>query len=591
MTRTRRSLPALVALTTTLLLSACGGGGGGGGTRGNSVKVTTNPSAGSGGQTGQSERVTIYSSTGAQLTQRVVNLGSTPSTTTLAAPSGAYYVRVELNSAADFGGAVTGILQQTVVSGSTDLTIDVGPAAQSIRLTPTTLNLNTGQTMQLGVSGVDSNGNLTFLAPGSVSYTVVGVGVTVNENGLLTTSAVGTAVVTAHGANSLAATANVSVAEAGTTRSKWTVMVYLNAGNNLYPYAKPNVNQMERVAGNKDVRFVLQWKESGALYGMNNVDFDGTKRFLVKPDSGPDNGVVASQMVQDMGTNVDMGKASTLHDFVGWAKQHYPADHYVLIIWNHGNGWQRSRLAPPPVRAVSYDDQFNSFIDIWDLPTALADEHVDILSFDACLMQMLEIASDVKGVADYVATSEENTPGPGYPYHRVFKAFADNPNGTPRELSKGFVDGHVGYSLYQDLPVTQSVIDTSKVPAIETAIDNLAAALILERPQLGTAIPDVRSLCPKYADPNDGRYFYDLVDVCQRLQASSSVPADVKTAAGAVATAVTNAVVWNGATTRSSFSHGLAIDFSPSTGPEMDVYANLNLAKTTRWDDWLKIAP
>ena len=41
---------------------------------------------------------------------------------------------------------------------------------------------------------------------------------------------------------------------------------------------------------------------------------------------------------------------------------------------------------------------------------------VDVLAFDACLMQMAEVAYEVKDLADYVVGSEETEPGPGYPY-------------------------------------------------------------------------------------------------------------------------------------------------------------------------------
>jgi hypothetical protein len=557
--------------------------------------VSTNWNGGSGGVTGQSERITVFSSTGAQVSQQVVNLTGGTSVTTLSVPTGAYTVRVELNSAANFGGAVTGVLQTATTSGSSSLNIAVGATPQSIRVSPTTADLTVGSTLPLSVAGVDAGGNLTFLAPNSVTYTSTGDAVSVATTGVVTGATAGTSVVTVHGPNASVATSTINVQRAGVTRSKWTVMVFLNAANNLYPYATPNVNQMERVAYNSDVRFVVQWKESRDIFGLG-VHHNGTQRYLVKPDTGGDAGEIKSQLVQDLGTNTDMGSATTLHDFVAWTKENYPADRYVLIIWNHGNGWQRSPLVAPPVRAVSYDDQFNSYIDIWDLPSALQGEHVDILSFDACLMQMLEIASELKDSASYLASSEENTPGPGYPYDRIFKKFADSPNTDTRAISKAFVDGHVGYEPYQNLPITQSVIDSSKVTPVETALDALAGALLAERANITSVIPTIRSSMTKYASPNDGHFYYDLVDLCEHLKANAGIPASVKTAATAVIAAVgvqggPNAVVWNGFTSRSAFSRGIAIDFSPSTGGELSLYGNLNLAKTTRWDEWLKVAP
>lgn len=373
-------------------------------------------------------------------------------------------------------------------------------------------------------------------------------------------------------------------------RPKWTVMVFLNASNDLYPYALPNVRQMSQVAYNPDVQFVLQWKESVAVSG-NSVDFDGTRRYLVTPSTtagafGP------VKLIQDLGKGVDMGKAQTLKDFVAWTKTTYPADRYVCVVWNHGNGWQRLRKnQPPTTRGVSYDNEFNTFIDTWDLPTAFVGQPVDVISFDACLMQMLEVASDLTQSCSYIATSEENTPGPGYPYQRVFKAFADTPNLDTKALLNSFVTGHIGYPPYQTLPVTQSVIDVKKVAALESAVDQLANALIAEKSHLSTDIPKIRSAAQKYGDRGDGRNYYDLVDLCQRLQTDPGIPLDAQNAASSVVTAVNDAVVWEGHSTLDSNSHGIGIDFSPSSNPKLSYYGNTGLAKQTHWLDWLNIAP
>lgn len=33
-----------------------------------------------------------------------------------------------------------------------------------------------------------------------------------------------------------------------------------------------------------------------------------------------------------------MGAQNTLEDYLTWATSTYPADHYMLIFWNHGGG-------------------------------------------------------------------------------------------------------------------------------------------------------------------------------------------------------------------------------------------------------------
>lgn len=579
-------LAALVA--PLLLLAGCGGGGGSTPAPSIGIRLVTDwTTSAAGGPTGQSERVRVVKPDGTIFGETVIPSATGSTTTAIVGPTGAYTVRIDLFSGPNATGTATGYLESTSQGGSSSFTVSPGALATNVRFVPSSVDLGIGDKIHLGVTGVTASGNYAFLAPGSVVITSTGAAASITADGTATGVSSGTTTVTAT-SGAKVATALVGVAKAGVHKTKWTVMVYLNASNDLYPYALPNVNQMEKVAYNPDVRFVLQWKESATLFGAKNVDFDGTRRYLVKSDTSSS---LKSQVVETL-PSTDMGDVQKLREFVGWTKENYPADRYALIVWNHGNGWQRGlRLTPPPTRAVSYDFETGNTIDTWTLQQALEGQHVDILSFDACLMQMLEVASDVKTVCDYIASSEENTPGPGYPYDRIFKTFADNPDDTTRNLTKAFVDGHVNYPPYKDQTVTQSVIDCTKVTGVETAVDGLAGALLANQASLHTVIPAIRTSMSKYALVNDGRYYYDLVDLAQHLQANASVPTDVKSAAGNVITATNAAVVWEGHTSLDAFSHGLAIDFSPNTSLELALYGNLNLAKVTRWWDWLKVAP
>ncbi len=372
-------------------------------------------------------------------------------------------------------------------------------------------------------------------------------------------------------------------------RTKWTIMVFLNASNSLYPYAIPNINQMAKNANSKDIRFIVQWKEVQNLDGNSSAPFSSTRRYYVTPDMT--GATIANAPIQDLGTKVDMGLPSTLHDFIVWTKQQYPADHYALVIWNHGNGWERSAHPTPPPPGVSYDDETRHAIQTWQLGTALGDQHVDVLSYDACCMQMLEIADEVREKCDFMATSEELTPAPGYPYDTVFRPFFNNPSALPSTLVNGFVTGMAGNSSYKNQPMTQSVVDSTKIAGIETAVDGLANALIANVASLTTIIPAVRNKSLKYAYTGDGRNFYDLIQLCQNLKAEAGIPLAVANAAEAVIAVTQPAVLYEAHSKGDLGSTGLAIDFSPSTNFQALDYSNLRLARNTHWAQWLAMAP
>jgi len=373
------------------------------------------------------------------------------------------------------------------------------------------------------------------------------------------------------------------------THGKWTVLVYMNAANDLDLYSFINVNQMEQVATNSQVRFVVQWKQSTSV--SNTATFNGTRRYLVKPDQ---TSAIKSQLIQNMGLGVDMGVPQTLNDFIKWGQAHYPADHYALVLWDHGNGWlpefkgAKKTGAPP---AFSYDGETGHAIQIWQLNQAFQGLHVDITAFDASLMQMDEVAYQLIGYTDYVAGSEESPPGPGYPYQRVLAEFTNNPDESPRILSKAFVDGMLEEPTYENQKIEQSVVDTSQMAGVATAALNLQQAMVANQSALDPIIPGLRTTTQSYL-PTTNRFYFDSIGLFTQLSAQTGVPA-VQTACNNYVTAANVAIVWEGHNSFSPGSHGLSVDFSPSSyfATVAGEYDQLAWNSATQWFNWLIIAP
>jgi hypothetical protein len=288
-----------------------------------------------------------------------------------------------------------------------------------------------------------------------------------------------------------------------------------------------------------------------------------------------------------------MGQKETLADFIAWGKANYPSDRTVLVIWNHGNGWLRSPITRDVTRAVSYDDETGSAINTWELAQALGNHRFDILSWDASLMQMMEVAYEVKDKADFITGSEESPPGEGLPYDLIFRRFRDNPNAPTRDLTKAYVDGMLEFPQYANRKITQSVLDTSKLDELAVAIDGLGNALSASKNAVTTAVVNARETSQAYSRTST-REYRDLVDLCQKLEAGTTVPSVIQ-AAAAVRAAVAQAVVWEGHNAQSPGSRGIAIDFSKGTtflsGGRAEDYAKLRFGAETNWDEWLSTAP
>jgi len=576
-----KSVILMVGLLVGLILAGCGGGGGSssGGT-GLSVTYRTAWGASSGSQV-----VTLESGARAIIGTRVLNQSAGQTETVFTDLSaGTYRVIARHHAGNDGNGALLGELETplNVTSNLTANTATTGTATE-VRVEPTSLSLTVGGSRILSAYARTSSGATLFTPPSGFGWTAVGAAASISNSGLATGVQLGQGTINVrHFPSNLIAPVNVNVTPSVAPRTKWTILVYMNAASDLHPFSVLNVNQMESIAQNSDVRFVLQWKQTRDIYP--NSSFDGTRRMLVKPDT---TGAIASEVIQDMGTEVDMGDKATLTQFINWGKTNYPADRYGIVMWSHGNGWRRGER---PSRAASYDDQTGNAIQIWELADAIGQDQFEFLAWDMSLMQMTEVAYEIKDSVDYVVGSEESPPGEGYPYDTVFSSWRDNPNASTRQLLQSFVTATLAVPEYANRKISQSVVETAQLTNLAAAIDTLSGSLIDNLAELGSTGPFLRANAQVFGT---GRPYYDLHHMCTLLKSRSEVPTIVKNNATAVQNAITAAVAWEGNNSLNPNANGLSIEFSSgqSFSPFAVDYGRMKLAQDTRWEQWLSQAP
>jgi hypothetical protein len=337
---------------------------------------------------------------------------------------------------------------------------------------------------------------------------------------------------------------------------KITVLNYINGANDLEQYMTLNMNQMETVGTTEDINMVAQYKRisrrtGGQDYDVSNGDWDNTRRFVIQRDN--DFNTITSPVISQR-PDCDMGDYRSLQEFIEWGVKAFPAERYILIIENHGAGWrsQKTRSAQSPItRGLSYDDVTGNHIDTIEMPDAIDLGRVlpgrkwDVLILDCSLMQMLEVAYEIRGKADWVTGSQESPPGSGYPYDAFLANLARNPAMSSRDFALNVID-ETWAEYGSNSNITQSVLDMSKIPAIVPEVDALGSALMAARTSWGDQIADARALSERY----DYAENKDLVDFCRRLterplgQTTPRVnDSGVINAANRVTAAVRNAVV------------------------------------------------
>ena len=393
----------------------------------------------------------------------------------------------------------------------------------------------------------------------------------------------------------------------------WLIMMYQDADDEVLEQdIVIDVNEAEIVGSTDQVKIVAQLDRfKGAFDG--DGDWTSTKRYLVTQDG--DLETINSQELEDLG-EVDMGSQAALIDFVTWAIGAYPADHYVLIMSDHGAGWQGGYHDPDPVEGSNLHMQ-----DIDDaLGTILSQTGIgafELVGFDACLMGQLEVMSAIAPHAKYAVGSEETEPSLGWAYSKFLQALNDNTAMTGRELGQAIVDSYITQdiritddqarrtfaggdfsadSVAADLGkgITLTAVDLGAVQGLNAAVNELAVALAgIDQEKVAEARAYSQSYTSVFGDDVPPSYI-DLGHFLALLLESVDDPS-VQQAAQQVQSALQQVVVAEKHGAEKPASSGLTIYFPNSAlyqytfgGSDMQYTAYVGrFATASVWDDFL----
>jgi len=401
-------------------------------------------------------------------------------------------------------------------------------------------------------------------------------------------------------------------------KKKWTVMVFVNGKNDLESAGLLNLNMMELAGSNKDVNIVAELGRMKGQNGDNTTDGDwtGSRRIYVKKDSDMEK--IKSQVVMTT-EKVDMGDYKRAIDFVQWTKKNYPAEKYLLILWDHGSGWMDPRVEPKPAAAngnkgISFDDETGNYIRTREIGAIVREAGgVDVLAFDACLMQMGEVLSEVKGNARVMVGSEETIPGVGYPYHIFLSALDKEPGMSAEKLGSILVEA---YKMFYEQTIKRgaqlSAVRVAKAGDLEAKVKEFAAAAraLNDVPALKAARAGVMrfDMIGAASDPDKQISFYgDLYNYLQLMEGALTVKGaaadDLKAKSAALREFIAKELVIDNAyfdkdRTGRAFTdtHGISvyippviekIDQTKLEGIFENKYPEFEFSKATGWHDYV----
>lgn len=269
---------------------------------------------------------------------------------------------------------------------------------------------------------------------------------------------------------------------AGAEQAKWTILVYI-CGSDLESQtgqASEDIREMlSSGAGASGVVNVLAATGGSARWQRYGISASQVQYYNVRGD--------APLLLAEAG-RASMGSADTLVAFLRYGLSNAPAERTALILWDHGGG---------PVFGLCDDENHGDTLTLPELRDALDrglnGARLDLLGFDACLMNSVDVCALAADYANYTVSSQEMVTGSGFDYDGWLAPLAADPGMDTLALAERIAQTYVAGSASGRThdTATLSVVRSDAMAEVVRAADAFAAALT---PLLSSQMPAVTRL-------------------------------------------------------------------------------------------------
>ena len=276
--------------------------------------------------------------------------------------------------------------------------------------------------------------------------------------------------------------------------------------------ASINIAQMKDTTAKGDgLDFVVQAGGSDRWF-TKGIEDSTVGRYLISGGN-----IETAEMLDE---TTCMSDPESLTDFILWAKKNYPADRYMLVLWDHGGGFASGY----GVDILNDRDDKERLMSASEIIGAIkkAGMKFEMIGFDACLMQNIEYANALEPYADYYLASEETEPGTGWYYTAGFGKLAEDPAISIEEFGKSMVSSYdqVQRALNEGEPdpkCTLSLVDLTLVKPVYKQLTGLykkATADMADKPAVFANMSAARSGAYQFFDEEQ----VDLVSYLTNLK-------------------------------------------------------------------------
>ncbi len=283
---------------------------------------------------------------------------------------------------------------------------------------------------------------------------------------------------------------------------EWGFYVYMAGDNTLYDELTDDLNEMKMVGSNDDLNIIALTDKIG---DNDSHLYQVMKHNLIETNLTEVNSTWQNEL--------DMGDGDTLRDFLIWASDTFPAKRKILVIWNHGSGWEK----------VAEDG--TSFLTVPEINHSLKqyrettnETPFTLIGFDACLMGMFEIMYELKDHAEMVHGSEAYEPLEGWTYNNLLYKLNKNLNNEDLayHVVNDYIESYRNGSVYTSYSVTASVVSSNNLGKLWNELDNFSSEINSILPVFRSEIENARGDTQRFDQNPNYRDLYDLTVKIER---------------------------------------------------------------------------
>lgn len=249
-------------------------------------------------------------------------------------------------------------------------------------------------------------------------------------------------------------------------RARRTVVVYMMAENSLSRYAQSDIAEMVLASGQVPL-------DCNLVVYLDNADMPSI--MTINSTQGKS---VWKKLNEQNSTD-----PTVLQKNLQTILRQFPAEHYGLVLWSHGSGW-----VPAARKTIGVDNNINSGsynvgseLEIPDLRGVLehCGVHWDYILMDACNMQCVEVAYELRKLTDWCISSPTEIPAAGAPYDLILHGLME---GDAQEIVEQY------YSNYGELSgLVISAVQCNQLEALAQATRKIVPTLFADHREVSTS--------------------------------------------------------------------------------------------------------